>query len=67
MAKGYVYAEITINNVNAYRDYAAVAWKSIDEFGGKYLVRGGEDPEVVEGQGPAQRTVVLEFPSRPQR
>jgi uncharacterized protein (DUF1330 family) len=36
---------------------------SILAAGGKYVLRGG-DAEVLEGEAPAGRTVVLEFPSR---
>ena len=46
-----------------YNEYKARAAESIFAAGGKYLVRGG-DVDVLEGEPPAGRTVVLEFPSR---
>jgi uncharacterized protein (DUF1330 family) len=46
-----------------YDEYKTKAADSIIAAGGRYLVRGG-DIEVLEGDAPAGRTVVLEFPSR---
>jgi uncharacterized protein (DUF1330 family) len=46
-----------------YDDYKTKAAECILAAGGKYLVRGG-DVEVLEGDAPAGRTVVLEFPTR---
>lgn len=67
MTKGYIYAEITIHNPEEYKKYANVARRSIDEYGGKYLIRGADGyAEVLEGERPAERTILLEFPSREQ-
>ncbi len=46
-----------------YDDYKDKAAASILAAGGRYVVRGG-DVEVLEGEAPAGRTVVLEFPTR---
>jgi uncharacterized protein (DUF1330 family) len=46
-----------------YDEYKAKAAESILAAGGRYVVRGG-DVEVLEGEAPAGRTVVLEFPTR---
>lgn len=46
-----------------YDEYKAKGAKTILDAGGRYVVRGG-DVEVLEGQPPAGRTVVLEFPTR---
>ena len=46
-----------------YEAYKALAAESIHAAGGRYLVRGGE-MEVLEGEPPPGRTVVLEFPTR---
>lgn len=45
-----------------YEEYKAGATASVEEAGGRYLVRGG-DVEVLGGEPPAGRTVVIEFPS----
>ena len=46
-----------------YDEYKDKAAASILSAGGRYVVRGG-DVEVLEGEAPAGRTVVLEFPTR---
>jgi uncharacterized protein (DUF1330 family) len=46
-----------------YDEYKDKAAASILAAGGRYVVRGG-DVEVLEGDAPAGRTVVLEFPTR---
>lgn len=45
-----------------YEEYKIKAAESILRAGGRYLVRGG-DAEVLEGDAPAARTVVLKFQS----
>jgi uncharacterized protein (DUF1330 family) len=46
-----------------YEDYKTEAAASIKAAGGRYIVRGGE-VEVLEGDPPVGRTVILEFPTR---
>jgi uncharacterized protein (DUF1330 family) len=46
-----------------YDEYKTKGAESILAAGGSYLVRGGE-VEVLEGEAPAGRTVVLQFPSK---
>ena len=46
-----------------YEEYKTRAAESIVAAGGRYIVRGGA-VEVLEGEAPAGRTVVLEFSSR---
>lgn len=62
MAKGYVIGQIDITDPDKYADYRVEAPKSIAQYGGKYLVRGG-NMESIEGEAPLPRIVVLEFPS----
>jgi uncharacterized protein (DUF1330 family) len=59
----YVIGDIDVHDSDAYADYAAGAPATVDAYGGRYIVRGGA-PEVVEGEWPAKRIVVLEFPDR---
>ena len=56
----YVIATIEVTDPALFDTYRAQVPATIDKFGGKYLVRGGE-VEVVEGDQPTRRTVVLEF------
>jgi uncharacterized protein (DUF1330 family) len=59
----YVIYQGEVLDPEQYDEYKAKAAKTILAAGGKYLVRGG-DVEVLEGEPPAGRTVVLEFPNR---
>ena len=58
----YVLAEIEITNPEGYKEYTAAVPATIAQDGGKFLVRGGS-VEVLEGDWPARRRVLLEFPS----
>lgn len=46
-----------------YEVYKAKAAESIARAGGRYIIRGGEI-DVLEGEPPVGRTVVLEFPTK---
>ena len=60
--KGYVIAEITVTDPAAYKDYIAAVSPVVAQFGGKYIVRGGQ-VVAVEGDPPSGRVVVIEFDS----
>jgi uncharacterized protein (DUF1330 family) len=60
--KGYVVAEITVADPEAYKQYAATVPPIVAKFSGKYLVRGGQTV-AVEGDPPSGRIVVIEFDS----
>lgn len=60
--KGYVLAFIDVEDPTSYSPYAAGAPATIAAYGGRYLIRNG-NKEVLEGSLPADRLVVLEFPS----
>jgi uncharacterized protein (DUF1330 family) len=62
MAYGYCIGHITVDDAEAYKDYAAKDPATIVAYGGEYLVRGGQS-EVMEGTFPGSRTVVIRFPS----
>ena len=59
----YVIYQGEVIDPERYDEYKTKGAASILAAGGKYLVRGG-DFEVLEGEAPAGRTVVLEFPTR---
>jgi uncharacterized protein (DUF1330 family) len=61
--KGYLYADIVVADQAEYEKYRRLVPDTIAAYGGRYVVRGG-DPEVVEGDKPDIRTVILEFESR---
>ena len=58
----YVIATIEITDPEKFEVYRGQVPATIERHGGKYLARGGH-VEVVEGEQPARRTVVLEFES----
>ena len=58
----YVIASIEVTDPERFEVYRGQVPATIEKHGGKYLVRGGA-VEVVEGERPARRTVVLEFAS----
>jgi uncharacterized protein (DUF1330 family) len=59
----YVIYQGEVTDAHRYEEYKPKAAASIIAAGGRYVVRGG-DVEVLEGEAPAGRTVVLEFPTR---
>jgi uncharacterized protein (DUF1330 family) len=58
----YVIYQGEVLDAKRYDEYKTKGAASILAAGGRYVVRGG-DVEVLEGEAPAGRTVVLEFPS----
>jgi uncharacterized protein (DUF1330 family) len=59
----YVIYQGVVTDPERYEEYKVKAAASILAAGGRYVVRGGEI-EVLEGDAPAGRTVVLEFDTR---
>ena len=57
----YVLADIDVTDPARYEDYKALADPSVEQYGGRYAVRGGT-VQVLEGDWPTGRFVVLEFP-----
>ena len=62
----YIIVEIDIVDPVGYEEYKKLAKATVDKYGGKYIVRGGET-EVLEGDWKPKRIVVLEFESRAAR
>lgn len=58
----YVVADITVTNPEGYAPYRPLAAASIAQHGGRFIARGGAI-ELLEGDWPAQRVVVIEFSS----
>jgi uncharacterized protein (DUF1330 family) len=63
MTKAYLIGNITVTNPSGFAVYSSQVPKTIEEYGGKYLVRGGVATQI-EGVTHGGRNVVLEFPSR---
>ena len=58
----YIIVEIDIVDPVGYEEYKKLAKATVDKYGGKYIVRGGET-EVLEGDWKPKRIVMLEFES----
>ena len=65
MTQAYLVGNITVTNPEGYAEYQKHVPKTITDFGGCYLVRGGATTQI-EGESHGGRNVVLEFPSRAQ-
>jgi uncharacterized protein (DUF1330 family) len=61
-SKAYVVAEINVTDTDAYREYVRAAFPIIQRYNGKFLTRGGTTV-AVEGAPPAERVMIIEFPS----
>jgi uncharacterized protein (DUF1330 family) len=62
MAAAYVISEVEIRDEPLFGAYRRLAADSIAQYGGRYLVRGGER-ELIEGGPPPKMFIVVEFPS----
>jgi uncharacterized protein (DUF1330 family) len=62
MPAGYVIAQITVTDPEAYKDYVAAVSPIVETYGGEYLVRGGP-AQYFEAEPIGERTVVIRFPS----
>jgi len=60
--KGYVIANVSVEDVAGYEGYRSQTAAIIARYGGRFLVRGGAI-EVKEGEPGIARLVILEFPS----
>ena len=58
----YVLAEVEIINAEGYKEYTQHVPGTIAKYGGRFLARGGL-AEVLEGDWPVLRRVLIEFPS----
>ena len=63
MAKAYVIGQLTVHNPEGYLKYSQVVPTTLAQYGGAYLVRGGNCTQL-EGTAQGNRRVVIEFASR---
>ena len=57
----YVLVDVDVTDAEQYDRYRPLAAASVEQYGGRYLVRGGAS-EVFEGDRIPHRSVLLEFP-----
>ena len=58
----YVIATVEVKDPVRYEEYRRLVLPTITAFGGRFIARGGRT-EVLEGEWPARRLVIVEFPS----
>ncbi|MEW6733480.1 MAG: DUF1330 domain-containing protein [Acidobacteriota bacterium] len=58
----YIVVNVEISDPVRYEEYRRLVAPTLEAYGGRYLVRGGQ-VEVLEGEWTPQRFVVVEFPS----
>jgi uncharacterized protein (DUF1330 family) len=58
----YVIVNVIVRDPEIYKEYVKLSPATISAHGGRFLARAG-NAEVLEGSIPANRVVVLEFPT----
>ena len=59
---GYIVVEVNVHDPEGFAEYRKMVPPTLEQYGGRYLVRGGES-EVLEGEWNLKRLVVIEFDS----
>ncbi len=62
MGKGYVVADLDVHDAEGYDEYRRAVPPTIEQYGGRYLARGGA-VEPLEGDWSPKRFVIVEFES----
>jgi uncharacterized protein (DUF1330 family) len=58
----YVISEVEARAAADFETYRVIAARTIEQYGGRYLVRGGA-ADVVEGGPPPNTIIIVEFPT----
>jgi uncharacterized protein (DUF1330 family) len=58
----YIVVDIEVTNTETYEAYKQLVPATVEKYGGRFIVRGG-NAECLEGTWLPRRIVVLEFPS----
>ncbi|GER86149.1 hypothetical protein KDW_03110 [Dictyobacter vulcani] len=56
----YFVVDVKVTDPQLYEEYRKQVGATLQTYGGKFIVRGGQ-VEVIEGEWPVQRLVILEF------
>ena len=62
---GYIIAQLEITDPEGFGRYREMVPSTIEQFGGRYIVRGGK-VETLEGDWSPERLVILQFDSAEQ-
>src|SRR3954454_18352066 len=66
MASCYIIGDVDVTDPERYKDYSSHTESTLEPFGGRFIVRGG-DKEILAGEWRAHRLVVLGAPHPPRR
>ncbi len=58
----YVVVEVEVHDATRYEDYKKMVPPSLEPYGGRFMIRGG-NVENLEGDWAPKRFVMVEFPS----
>ena len=58
----YVISEVEMRDAASFEAYRTVAAKTLAQYGGRYLVRGGA-ASTIEGGPPPKTIIIVEFPT----
>ncbi len=58
----YVIVRVNVHRMEQFREYMKLTPATLEKFGGRFIVRGGETA-TLEGPEETRRIVVIEFPS----
>ena len=61
----YIVAELTITDPEGFEEYRQGVPATVERYGGRYIVRGGQ-LEALEGDWQPRRLTILEFPTAEQ-
>lgn len=59
----YLIARINVTNMEQYKEYMKLSPGIIEQYGGKFVARGGE-VLTLEGDEETHRVVIVQFPSK---
>ncbi len=57
----YIVVDVEVTDQTVYQTYAKQTAATLEPYGGKFIVRGG-NAEIIEGDWQPKRLVVIEFP-----
>lgn len=58
----YFIAQISVHDQELYQNYLAGFMPIFERYGGRLLVTSAKTPEIIEGDWPSSKLVVMEFP-----
>ena len=59
----YIIVQVDVTDPETFETYRAQAPATLEKYGGEFIARGG-DMEILEGDWPWPRMVILKFPDR---